>query len=310
MRNFRKGDVPIRLILPDSYVSDVYLVVIGYAIYTTRDFNIYYVLAGDRFSKGAINSKGGGARFGLITAMMDSPKDRTRLWVSDSTYCCIRGVYRKTNYTFTQAGSCTSCQQRDGGTPQARIGSPVGLVTHLLNPDKTFFYDNKYKSVKCLCHNNGKWQVNTVFSWTKEVNSISLDSSGQYLYVTEQSNIFRIKSTWQDGYESVIESEAGHNDGRLSTAKVNNPKGMIFVNDDLFLLADFGNNVLRLVDLIETKISSICIPHSNADEIPVSSDITSCKINSPFYFYKKRRSSSISILGESDAYQLFYSGWS
>jgi len=135
---------------------------------------------------------------------------------------------------------------------------------------------------------------------------MSFDTAGTYLYFTTNSSVMRISSTWDGTAETVI-SGFGHNDGALESARVRDPKRMLFLEDTTLLLADYKNHVLRVVNLGTSSVSTICVPQ--LDDATVSEgSVDTCRIKFPRQLVKSTNSSKVYLIGDSSIFSINYAG--
>jgi len=279
---------------------------LGYAIYTTFDFTNFQQRAGGAIKVGKGRpGKGGHADFGLVTGMIQSPNSYHEIWFSDYTNCCIIKLNLNTKYLNWVAGYCNFCGFRNGWVTFGNMRNPVGLIKY--SNTEVVFYDNGNRAVRLIHLVENRWVLTTLLKWDQDVNGIARDTSKSYLYVTTNSGIYRIRPGWTHAPEAVLSFTSGHNDGDFSVVEINHPRHLIFLNDNLILIADHGNNVLRLVDLINSRVSSVCVPHSTEDTTLVSEEIDTCKVYDIKNFFTKEGVSSVFIVTTKVLYELKYS---
>ena len=62
-------------------------------------------------------------------------------------------------------------------------------------------------------------------------------------------------------------ASAGFGDGQLETSKFNSPRSILQVSASSFLLTDTGNNRLRIMDVENETVSSICTGEFNKNSL-------------------------------------------
>lgn len=281
---------------------------IGYNVVKVENhFHAIISLAGYSSKSGFRNDHLALARFGEITGIIESPRSWNYLWIADSTNCCIRNVNLKTNEVATVAGKCQQCGREDDYFANALMDHPLGLVVKGNDKRNIFFYDNGSKSVRCLISSRGRWSVNTLWQWDRYVHFIIFDNTGKYLYLLAGNSIWRIRSHFVTPLEAVISADQGHKDGSLAHALIDRPRSIFFLSDNLFILADYGNNVLRLVDIANSIVSTMCVPQMGADITVAAGPIDRCKMRAPLQVYR-RDNNTIAVLAENSLYRVSYSG--
>jgi len=279
------GTPKITYLAADSYIPGNYLVVIGYAIYTTKDYLDFELITGNSTYSGYTNGDREKTRFGTITGLAKSAQDDSQLWIADRDNGCIRAASRTNNHTYYLAGFCGKNQFRDGNFLIAYITRPTG---GLAQPTKkkstsTFFIDAG-NSLRCICLNSHTWHILTVYVTLWLPNFITFNYHEDKLYFTTNSTVWIIDMSANFTHTNVLETSVkprGHKDGEFGPALVNSPKGMYFLSPNVVIMADSGNNVLRVLDLKHSKMSTICVPQLNLLTESKEGDIEHCKMQSP-----------------------------
>jgi len=267
----------------DDYVKGNYLLVIGY--------------------REGIKAE---ARFGYINGLITDPINDTFLWISDQDNGCLRYVKRDNNRTAELLGKCTSRYIKNGRLQEAGVAYPFGLTSRKFLQNTIYFFEGEAKIIKSISKVDTEWYVNTVYELEKSISGMIFDPTGSYLYFTTNSGIIRVSTTWDNQPETVI-SGFGHNDGNLDSVKVRDPKRMLFLDYNTFLLADYKNHVLRVVDLGTFSVSTICVPQ--VDDATVSEgSVDTCRIKFPRQLVKSTNSSKLYLIGDTSASKLYLIG--
>lgn len=295
-----------RYIVADDYVKGNYLLVFGYAIYTTSDFVNLNQIGGDDNLLGYVNGDQKISRFRYVNGIATSPISNKYIWISDQGNGCFRTLNRENNYTTVLTGNCNSRSIIDGKFAYAGVAFPFGMAVSLAESSKVYFYESRKGTVRCLLKVFPTWYVRTVDFLDKDIYGLTFDPLGSYLYFSRNFSVIRVSSTWKSAPETLI-SEFGHNDGALGTSSIKEPRYLHFLDDNNFLLADYSNHVLRLISINSVSVSSICIPQTN-DIVALSGPIDTCKLQLPRNFVVSRESSKIYIIGDYSIYSLEYSG--
>lgn len=277
--------------------SDEYFVVLGFGVYTTQNFKQFHRVTGLLRESGYVEGSDVATRFGEIAGVISSPNSPDLVWVADQSNNCLREIDRKTKTTKELIGNCQLNEVKDGTGVQAKIGTPVNLIYNYKN---VLFFDNTMPSIRKLSFlpTQKKWRITTLFHRTKPVSSLALDPPSLNFYMTHDDNTVSVLNV--DGTEkTLINSTTRYKDGNLSVSSVSQPGEIIFFDESLFILVDKGNNILRLVNLQEKTIFSVCVPQYGTENIRVlAGSVTICRLRKPQNLVLNKRSQVIYILGE------------
>jgi len=284
----------------DNYYRRNFLVVFGYALLTVERSRFYWAIAGNIRHSGYKEGKSLYSRYGVITGVLLFPEDKNKVWIADHTNGCIRHVNRKSLQSAELVGKCTESLVKDGNFSVAGIGEPIGLLYY--TRDDVFFFENKEPSVRRIHKLHGKWVVETIYIANRAAKYIALDPHKKYVYMTHSAGVSRIN---EEGETLIIESKNGHHDGPIKEAKTRELGYMMFLSNDLFMVVDTGNNVIRVVDLYSSLVSTICVPQTS-EPVSVEGIVDRCRIQKPIYLLDKSKYSFVWVLGKRGYYQLFY----
>jgi len=284
----------------DNYYKKNFLVVFGYALLTVERAQFYWAIAGTISFSGYKEAKGLYSRYGVITGVLLFPEDKNKVWIADHTNGCIRHVNRKSLQSAELVGKCTKSLVKDGNFSVAEIGEPIGLLYYAR--DDVLFFENKKPSVRRIRKWHGKWVVETIFTANRYASYIALDPRKKAVYMTHSTGVSRIN---ENGETLILESKNGHHDGPIEEAKTRELGYMMFLSNDLFMVVDQGNNVIRVVDLYSSLVSTICVPQTS-DPVVVDGDVDRCRIQQPIYLLDKSKYFYVWVLGKRRYYQLFY----
>jgi len=270
--------IPIQYVTKDTNASGTYLVAAGFGIFRTVDFMNLMPVAGNLTFKGYRQGSNVEARFGVVKGLITNPFDSAEIFVADYSYNCIRLIDRNLLKTSELIGKCDSKGHADGDLQTAQIGYPAELVKGM-NQD-IWFFDSFRPSLRRIYKetNSNQWQLVTVHQLESRVESFTLHPSTNDIYLIRSKDVSRIRNS----KEEVVFGESGmHNDGMLSEASIHYPKHSLFLDNDVFLLSDTGNNVIRIVNLKSSTISSICVPRSPNNDIYRDGTPAECLLKSP-----------------------------
>ena len=225
-------------------------------------------------SAGYIEGVGANARFSYIRSFIQLSISHVIL--TDHENHCLRSVDRTTNETLTYTGNCTNRGNRDG--VNALFYRPASIIADLMNSQQLIISESNSRSLKT---------INTV---SKRVSIFYRDITNRYRlsYVLQDAETGNIYVTFDHGvglydYKSRTFSEitgsswSGFVDGEFSQLRFYSPRELAFLSSSTLLVADQGNNRLRVLDLTTNTTSSICSGvqgHSDGD-------LSSCQLNYP-----------------------------
>jgi len=295
-----------RYIAADFQERGHYLVVYGYAICTTKDFILLHILSGNVTSRGHSGGTRNQARFGEINGIARSPTSNKHMWVSDHGNNCIRNVNRRSTRAEDLTGTCNEKIVRDGKFDTAGVAYPFGIIASPADSSKVYFYESRRETLRNFIRLGPSWYIRTVYDLEENVYGLNFDPTGAFVYFSCKSNIIRVSSTWKSSPEHII-SGFGHNDGELENARIQDPKHLIFLDNDTFLFADYNNHVLRLVDLGNSSVSTICVPQ-NSDARSSNGSVETCRMRFPRHLVPSTDLPRFYILGDFSSYELQYSG--
>jgi hypothetical protein len=121
----------------------------------------------------------------------------------------------------------------------------------------------------------------TVSEISSESGINSIRASSYYsdtLLVTDDLLITKLHVTSQTKLDIVRHNNSGYAEGTVSEAKFGSVTDIVAVQKDLYIVADEGNNVLRIVDVNADTVSSICVP--SGDSI-VDGPPSECRFKGP-----------------------------
>jgi len=300
----RSGSNDFRYIAEDDYVRGSYLLVIGYAIFTTRDLRVMSWICGEKLYEGYRG--GSSARFRYINGVVTSPKSHNYIWVSDQGNNCFRAVDRRFNTTSNLAGGCQLTDVKDGTYLVAGTAFPFGLTVSPAEPDVIYFFESQEWNLRCLIQVGSILYIRTVFHLARNIFGMNFDMLGEYIYISYNDKIIRTSSNWKSATEEIL-SGIGHNDGPLNTARIQTPRYPLSLDNNTFLVADYNNQILRLVDLRSSSVSSICVSGTGATHTDLAGPINTCRIRYPRQIVRSRTLNEIYIIGNFAIYELKYS---
>ena len=235
----------------DEFVPGNLLFSDRYALKTTGGLTTS-IIAGSATSSGYVEGVGSDARFTSIVSFVQL--SATHVIEADESNHCLRSINRTTNQTETYAGSCGHSGDQDGVA--ALFNTPVLIIIDVSQPHQLF-----------VSHFCSSANLKSISTDNKNVSTI-LHSTLCFLYLAQQQSSGNIFATFTHGlgiydyqnnsFNVISGSSRGFVDGDLSQARFSSPRGLELLSLDILIIADWGNQRLRLIDLDNNTSSSIC----------------------------------------------------
>ena len=184
----------------------------------------------------------------------------TSILTADWGNHCLRLVDKISFTTSTLAGHCRSSGTTDGGPDEARFYWPYSIVRDPTTESDVVVTDEGSSIVR---------QVNLRTGFTKTLVSRSsrlrfplgmvADFSGRELLITTRTGI--------SGYNARLQrlriiagkkDRLGYSDKSLRRSFFRWPRAVVQLSDDIILVADTDNNRLRVLNMANDTVSSIC----------------------------------------------------
>lgn len=245
---------------PDPNNEGFYFISSYHAIYWTYNFRNFSHLAGIYQSTGY--ETGVSAKFGRLTGIIAFEKNRKTILVADYTYHCIHEVDLGEQYISLSdnnvaefAGKCQVARSIDGSISEAGITSPTDLIFE----NENSFVFSEVSTVRRLLLENGDWKITTLTDTGYNINKIAFDPFKATVFITHTSRISRLST---NGLTIISGQNSGYRDGSLNESEFNDPQQIAFLSDRVFVVADRQNHVLRIVNLADQTVSTVCQPKS------------------------------------------------
>lgn len=241
------------------------LFAVGHAVQWT-DGTTTVGVVGLSGNNGYAEGVGDAARFKNILGFVQL--NRTSMIVTDYQNNCLRTVDRPTRQTSVFVGECQSSGEDDGRV--AKFDGPSMLIKDFRDADKLLLVDRRNHAVRQI-------DIITRITTTLVPRSAGLqgprclvyDALYQSLIICEQATLS--KYNLRTKTRTIIVDGQGFADGALADANVDVPRGAYFFSEDIFLLVDKNNHRLRLVNLRDDSVSSICTGANSNIDGPASS---------------------------------------
>ena len=245
----------------------------GYIIYSERsalkqlNTNTWQssTLVGEATSTSYAEGEGTSARFNVISGFVQV--NSTYLILVDQGNHCVRGVQksspawpsRRLGVIYNTSHLAGTCGER--GNDDTKLNTPSKIIKA---PKKDRFYISDYENiaVRELDMASGNLTVwHTFFVGFGPVGIALHDNDILYMITSEVLWVHKIineNSALSSTSQLTYSKKFGYVDGDASDAEFNFPQEIAFLNDSLLLVADKGNNRLRVLDIDEKIVSTLC----------------------------------------------------
>ena len=204
---------------------------------------------------------GAEARFSPITGFAQISEKL--LVVADSFHHCMRLIDRATNKTSVFSGQCESRGYEDGSPGQ--FNSPWSVAMDQIRDKNQLLITDRYN--KALRTVDVKSQAVSTFVQSDsldQLRSMTQEEKSGDLYVTAYHAVYRIM--YIEKTVSLMSGSTGSNSGYKDSTLLNSlfydPFEIIFITPKTLLVADAGNNKLRLVDMTSDKVTTLNVTSS------------------------------------------------
>ena len=178
----------------------------------------------------------------------------------DQKQHCVIMVDRNINSQTVLAGTCGKSGFIDGAS--SKFYSPYAVVEDKNNPGSVLISDQNNHALRSLDLSSGyvRTIISSGFSYPKGLvwyNDILLVSNQHYIseVLWNGNAAASVKLT--------VQTDVGNKDGDFAIARFNIPQEMIEIEDGLILLADQGNQKLRLLDMDSRNVLPVCSSSSS-----------------------------------------------
>ena len=179
----------------------------------------------------------------------------------DYSHHCIKMFNREKKSTSVLAGQCGSGSSYYGFVDgaSARFKYPWGIELDERNPGHAFITDHYNQALRSVDVTSGivSTVIGTGFNYPR-----GLIWYNGHLLVCNNGYISRV--TWSSN-GAVTNSKltpttsGGYRDGGFSIAQFNSPHEIQQLRDGIFLIADYGNKKLRLLNMYKKKVLPVCV---------------------------------------------------
>ncbi|KAF6021657.1 hypothetical protein EB796_020034 [Bugula neritina] len=187
--------------------------------------------------------------------------------------------------------TCGEYGDKDGALKAAKIQDPDYLTHYKTScTERTcqqfYYYDKGQRKLKRIWYltENGYynyWFISTARDWRLDTRGMGFDLSANYLYMAYEKSIERINMKTNQTEFLIIEPDYGYNDGPFADASASLLLDLAFITDDLFVIADYTNSILRVFDISTRTVSSICQYQTEFSELFDPGSIRYCHMRKP-----------------------------
>ena len=155
------------------------------------------------------------------------------------------------------ARSCIRGYQ-DGSRDSARFLYPNSIVKDERNHCNLFVADHHNKAVRTVAVADGHVGTFVKSNLLYNIHGITQDRQGT-LYLTANNAIITVNYNRREAVLLAGTSTHQHGliDGGYLTARFSIVQEIVFVRENLLMVADLGNHKLRLIDLISRSVSTV-----------------------------------------------------
>ena len=179
----------------------------------------------------------------------------------DRGYNCIKMFNREKKSTSVLAGQCGTSSSYYGFVDgaSARFSTPWGIESDERNPGHVLITEYSNQALRSVDVTSGivSTVIRTGFNYPR-----GLTWYNGFLLVCNQHYISRV--AWSSNgavtnSKLTTTTSNGYRDGGFSIAQISNPFEIQQLRDGLFLIADYSNKKLRLLNMYKKKVVPVCI---------------------------------------------------
>lgn len=278
----------------DKYIPGNVLYAASHQLQTTNGNSSSVIIGklGDNFDRQSYQPGGEDtAKFDVIAGFVQlSP---SMVLASDRGHHCLRTINRITRETEVFSGTCTKEGFTDGLKPLFR--SPWGLILDERGLQKIYVSDYGNNAIRVINRKSGYCETISASSVLNGPRSLSFDWSGQNLVIANGAGEFISHLNLDSNVHEVIigvPGTAGYREESTTTSLLNSPSHIISISETLQLIADDENHRVRIVDLKNKELYTIC----SGIEENRNGYVSDCRIQNPLsllylddYLYIGRR---------------------
>lgn len=260
----------------DEYVKGNILFTVKHAMHTTNGRTATHWVTGWESDDGYIEATGTSARFKEIKGF--TQLQPTKVIISDTGNNCIRLLNRTNFQTSHLAGRCDWFRGAGyGDGANAWFDAPRQIIKNQMKENTVIIADSGNNALRSLDVITGK--TSTLVKLTRLSSPINIlqDISTGNIYVGT-AHVISMFHYAEQYISTITGSTQGFFDGSFGSAEFNGQSEMLMLSKDKILLADEGNNRLRVLDLVTRQTSSIC----SGKDAHIYGPIRACAISGPW----------------------------
>ena len=218
---------------------------------------------------------GSAARFYVVSGFLQL--NSSTVVAVDQYSNCLRVINRDSKRTSQFAGKCSVHGFDDGVS--ATFHYPWSVIRDIRSPDLllvTDYWNHAVRQVNILTK-----VTTTLIRRAAGLNYpsyITYDPQGQYLVISNDHFIAEKRNNSEALVNVIGSTSSGFADGSVSDVRFSSPRELVFLSDDLRLVADGGNNRLRVLNTTSGTVSSICSGSGSTTDGPA----LTCGLYGPF----------------------------
>jgi len=184
----------------------------------------------------------------------------THVVLVDHISHCIKLLNREDNNIRVMAGSCGTSGNKEGGVGVGQLFNPGEVQIDIRNPEKLIVIDELNQALRSVDMKTGELStvINTGFN-----QPLGLLWAGRQLLVANYDNYISRVSWSSNGIVSNTllagsTTSSGDVIGSFDIARFFSPYDIEEVTDNLYLVADYNNKKLKLMDMKKRIVGPVC----------------------------------------------------
>jgi len=172
---------------------------------------------------------------------------------------CIKLLTREDNNIRVMAGSCGTGGHKKGGVGVGQLRYPWGVQIDVRNPGKLLVTDEYNSALRSVDMKTGELStvINTGFSYPR-----GLQWAGRQLLVANH-NSYISRVSWSSNEtvsNTLLAGSTSHGDviGSFDNARFSYPYDIEEVTDNQYLVVDYRNKKLKLMDMKKRIVGPVC----------------------------------------------------
>lgn len=179
------------------------------------------------------------------------------------------------------------------------------IINHPLERSEFYTFD-KGMVLKSFSLGTGRSPTNDVleeFPLIKSVTSLSMHPHAETIYIsTVKSGLWAYQIN--NSSKSLLIGGDGEQDGDFERAQIQYAAGMLFLDDDVAIVATFYSHNIKVLDLKTRQMSSLC--HSSDGLLARNGNVSDCQLRYPMSALKHPTSNNLIWIAGEDLYELAY----